>query len=299
MLAADKGLYSLGHASPLRIGVHLTATRLAVVAFKPAGRAEQLLVMDIATLAADIESCASEAGACQVLYAGQAIEDPHQPGALLAYMSHVIFDLGDLQGADEVVDYSRFEIPVDDMGMLSTWDNRLITSRWDKNEYGRRNRAKRGSGIGCYVWMPIATGSFHDCRIILPFAGAFGFGGTADPMALPEAAARSDARGYLKFYWSTVVSEGHAGHLVVAPEAWVEIPVHLVENADGTPLAHSTRLKLEALSGYLPQTRVVTDAEGRAVIRACALGLRAGDTLSIKINTDHYTAVGRVDVPVI
>lgn len=299
MLTADKGLYSLGHPSPLRIGVHLTATRLTVVAFKSVGRTEQLLVMDLATLAADIESCASEAGACQVLYAGQAIEDPHQPGALLAYASHVIFDLGDLQGADEVVDYSRFEIPVDAAGMLSTWDNRLITSRWDKNEYGRRNRAKRGSGIACYVWMPIATGSFHDCRIILPFAGAFGFGGTADPILLGPEEAASDARGYLKFYWSTVVSEGHAGNLVVAPEAWIEIPVHLVENADGTPLTHSTRLKLEALSGYLPQTRVVTDAEGQAVIRAAAFGLRPGETLSIKINTDHYTAVGRVDVPVI
>jgi len=299
MLAADKGLYGLDHASPIRIGVHLTATRLTVVAFKPVGRAEQLLVMDLATLAAAILKSASEAGAPQVLFAGHATEDPHQPGALLAYASHVIFDLGDLQGADEVVDYSRFEIPVDDVGMLSTWDNRLITSRWDKNEYGRRNRAKRGSGIACYVWMPFATGSFHDCRIILPFAGAFGFGGTADPALLGPEEAASDARGYLKFYWSTVVSEGHAGHLVVAPEAWVEIPVHLVENADGTPLAHSTRLKLEALSGYVAQTRVVTDAERRAVIRACALGLRAGDTLSIKINTDHYTAVGRVDVPVI
>ena len=87
--------------------------------------------------------------------------------------------------------------------------------------------------------------------------------------------------------------------LVVAPEAWVEIPVHLVENADGTPLAHSTRLKLEALSGYLPQTRVTTNDQGAAVIRAAAFGLRAGETLSFKINTDHYTAVGRVDVPVL
>jgi len=295
MLAANKGLYGLGHASAIRIGVHLTATRLAVVAFKPAGRAEQLLVMDIATLAAGILGTPSEAGAPQALFAGHAVEDPHQPGALLAYASHVIFDLGDLQGADEVVDYSRFEIPVDAAGMLSTWDNRLITSRWDKNEYGRRNRAKRGVGIACYVWMPLATGSFHDCRIILPFAGAFGFGGTADPVLVPEAEAPSDARGYLRFYWSAQVPE----YLTVTPEAWIDIPLQLVENADGTPLTHSTRLKLEALSGYLSQTRVVTDTEGQAVIRAAAFGLRPGETLSIKINTDHYSSVGRVDVPVL
>ncbi|WP_298679067.1 hypothetical protein [uncultured Lentibacter sp.] len=179
--------------------------------------------------------------------------------------------------------------------MLSTWDNRLITSRWDKNEYGRRNRAKRGAGIACYVWMPIATGHFADTRIILPFAGSFGFGGNADPALLTEADAPSDARGYLRYYWSASVPET----LTVAPDGWVEIPLQLVENADGAPLAHATRLKLEVLSGYVPQSRVLTDAQGRAVIRACALGLRSGETLSLKINTDHYTAVGRVDVAVV
>ena len=179
--------------------------------------------------------------------------------------------------------------------MLSTWDNRLITSRWDKNEYGRRNRAKRGAGIACYVWMPIATGHFADTRIILPFAGSFGFGGNADPALLTEADAPSDARGYLRYYWSASVPEP----LTVAPDGWVEIPLQLVENADGAPLAHATRLKLEVLSGYVPQSRVLTDAQGRAVIRACALGLRSGETLSLKINTDHYTAVGRVDVAVV
>ena len=43
----------------------------------------------------------------------------------------------------------------------------------------------------------------------------------------------------------------------------------------------------------------MTDAEGQAVIRAAAFGLRPGETLSIKINTDHYSSVGRVDVPVL
>lgn len=299
MRAADTGLYHLGHASPLTIGVHLSATRLTLVAFKPIDRLERPVILALDALATTLLDRASRAGTPEVFYEAHAIEDPKVPGTLLAYCSHVIFDLADLKGADEVVDFSRFEVPVDGAGMLATWDNRLITSRWDKNEFGQRNRAKRGSQIACYVWMPLATGSFYDSRIILPFAGAFGFGGTADPVLLGPEEAPSDARGYLRYYWSAAVPDNLAEHLVVTPEAWIDIPLQLIENADGTPLTHSTRLKLEALSGYLPQTRVVTDAEGRAVIRACALGLRAGDTLSIKINTDHYTAVGRVDVAVI
>jgi hypothetical protein len=295
MRAADTGLYHLGHASPLTIGVNLSATRLTLVAFKPIDRLERPVILALDALAATLLDRPSRAGTPEVFYEAHAIEDPSAPGTLLAYCSHVIFDLADLKGADEVVDFSRFEVPVDRAGMLATWDNRLITSRWDKNEFGQRNRAKRGSQIACYVWMPIATGSFHDCRIILPNLQVFGFGGTADPVLLGPEEATSDGRGYLRFYWSVRLPED----LTVSPEAWIEIPLHLAENADGTPLAHSTHLKLEALSGYVAQTRVVTDAEGRAVIRACALGLRAGDTLSIKINTDHYTAVGRVDVAVV
>jgi hypothetical protein len=295
MHATDTGLYRLTHDSALRIGASLTDTRLTLVAFQRVATLDGLAVTDMATLAAPILEGPSDAGVPKSFFPGYAIEDPGTPGALLAYRSHMAFDLTDLQGADEIVDYSRFEIPVDDGGMLSTWDNRLITSRWDKNEYGRRNRAKRGAAISCYVWMPIATGSFIDTRIILPFAGSFGFGGTADPALLAEADAPSDARGYLRYYWSASVPDA----LTVAPDGWINIPLQLVENADGAPLAHATRLKLEVLSGYVPQSRVLTDAQGRAVIRACALGLRPGETLSLKINTDHYTAVGRVDVAVV
>lgn len=295
MHATDTGLYRLTHDAPLRIGVSLTDTRLALVAFKRVATLDGLAVTDLDTLAGPILDGPSDAGVPKSFFPGYAIEDPSTPGAVLAYRSHVAFDLTDLQGADEIVDYSRFEIPIDDEGMLSTWDNRLITSRWDKNEYGRRNRAKRGAAIACYVWMPIATGSFADTRIILPFAGSFGFGGTANPVELTEADAPSDARGYLRYYWSASVPEA----LAVTPDGWVEIPLQLVENADGAPLAHATRLKLEVLSGYVPQSRAVTDAQGQAVIRACALGLRPSETLTLKINTDHYTSVGRVDVAVV
>ena len=295
MNTTDTGLYRLTYDSHLRIGVSLADTRLTLVAFKQLTTLDSLALTKMATLAGPILEGSSDAGVPKSFFLGHAIEDPGNPGALLAYRSHMAFDLTDLQGADEIVDYSRFEIPVNDEGMLSTWDNRLITSRWDKNEYGQRNRAKRGAAIACYVWMPIATGSFADTRIILPFAGSFGFSGTPTPVSLSAENAAGDTRGYLRYYWSASVPET----LSVAPDGWIEIPLQLVENADGAPLAHATRLKLETLSGYAPQSRVLTDAQGQAVIRACALGLKSGETLSLKINTDHYTSVGRVDVAVV
>lgn len=295
MHAADTGLYALTYETPLRIGVSLTEARLTLVAFEQVARLEGLAITDLATLVTPILEGPSDAGVPKSFLTGFAIEDPGAPGAVLAYRSHLAFDLTDLQGADEIVDYSRFEIPVDADGMLSTWDNRLITSRWDKNEYGRRNRAKRGAAIACYVWMPLATGSFADTRIILPFAGSFGIGDTPDPITITEGAQSSDTRNYLSFYWHVAAPLD----LRVMPDHWIEIPIQLAENADGAPLGHSTRLKLEVLSGYVPHARVVTDDQGQAIIRACALGLRSGERLSLKINTDHYSAVGRVDVTVV
>ena len=295
MHKTDTGLYQLTHESRFRIGVSLTKTRLTLVAFKRLVRLDGLVLTELAALTEPIMEGPPDAGVPKSFQKGFAIEDPGSPGAVLAYCSHLAFELTDLQGADEIVDYSRFEIPIDVEGLLATWDNRLITSRWDKNEYGQRNRAKRGSAIACYVWMPIATGSFADTRIILPFAGAFGIGDTPDPIVLHEGTQLSDTRNYLGYYWHVVTPRD----LTVVPDGWVEIPLHLAENADGSPLAHVTRLKIEPLSGYVPHARVVTGADGQVLIRACALGLHPGETLSLKINTDHYTSVGRVDVAVV
>ncbi len=295
MLEADKGLYCLGLDAGYRLGVDLTPTRLTLVSFVPAVPEDSLPEIALEALAGEILTGAADGGMARQDRMGFAIEDPDEEGTYLAYRSHMTFDLEDLRGADEIVDYSRFEVPIGDDGGLGTWDNRLITSRWDKNEYGKRNRAKRGAGIACYIWMPLATGSFADTRMIFPAAGGFGFGGGAfQPVALSLEAAPSDNRGYLRSYWSVF----SPADLSVRPDGWVDIPIQLVENADGSDLAYATRLKLEALSGYLPQMRITTDEQGQAVIRACALGLTVGETLSLKINTEHYSSVGRIDLAV-
>ena len=77
------------------------------------------------------------------------------------------------------------------------------------------------------------------------------------------------------------------------------VPIQLVENADGSNLALATKLKLDALSGYLPKKRVTTAADGSAATTVTALGLSPGDILDIKINTDHYTGIGRIQVAVV
>ena len=108
-------------------------------------------------------------------------------------------------------------------------------------------------------------------------------GNTPVPQAIDNTAFPSDSRGYLDCYWSASAPTG----LTVPAGGSINIPIELIENADGSSLAHATKLKLDALSGYLPKKRVTTAADGSAATTVTALGLSPGDILDIKINTDH------------
>ena len=120
-------------------------------------------------------------------------------------------------------------------------------------------------------------------------------GNTPVPQAIDNTAFPSDSRGYLDCYWSASAPTG----LTVPAGGSINIPIELIENADGSSLAHATKLKLDALSGYLPKKRVTTAADGSAATTVTALGLSPGDILDIKINTDHYTGIGRIQVAVV
>jgi len=64
-------------------------------------------------------------------------------------------------------------------------------------------------------------------------------------------------------------------------------------------VSRAATFKLEADAGYLPRRRVTTDANGHGVISVEARGLAVGDVISVKINTEHYTAIGKLRVEVV
>jgi hypothetical protein len=295
MLEQHKGFYALASTLPYRMAVHLTGAVLTIGLFRGIEADKVDIGFDV--LAAHIQSAPREGGRFDPAYAGFVTGDFPGSKALYRYLGRVSLDLAGARGKDELVDYSRIEFTCTNDGQLNTWENRLIRSRFDKNELGVRNRAKGDLTSLCYIWMPIATGLLADTRIILVEGPEphIMLGETPMPQAIDNAAFPSDSRGYLDCYWSASTPNG----LTVPAGGSMNIPIQLVENADGSNLAHSTKLKLAALSGYLPKKRVTTAADGSAVITVTALGLTLGDILDIKINTDHYTGIGRIQVDVV
>ncbi len=70
-------------------------------------------------------------------------------------------------------------------------------------------------------------------------------------------------------------------------------------NGDGAPCAHELALKLESDAGYLPKRRLTTDMNGAGSFAVEALGLSPGDQIAVKINTEHYTAIGKIILEVV
>ncbi len=295
MLEQHKGFYALTGNGPYRMAVHLTDTVLTIGLFREIGADKVDIGFDV--LAAHIQSSPREGGRFDPAYKGFVISDLPGSADLYVYLGRVSLDLAGARGKDELVDYSRIEFTCDAMGQLNTWENRLIRSRFDKNELGVRNRAKGDLTHLCYIWMPIMTGSLADTRIILigdPETHIL-LREMPVPLSIDSEDFPSNSRGYLDFYWSASTPTG----LTVPAGGSLTVPIQLAENADGSNLAHVTKLKLDTLSGYLPKRRATTAADGSAEVTVTALGLTPGDILDVKINTDHYTGIGRIKVAVV
>ena len=295
MLEEHKGLYALTGTLPYRMAVHLTDRVLTIGLFRESGGDKVDIGFD--ALAAHIQTAPREGGRFDPAYKGFVVRDLPRSSAFFEYLGRVSLDMAGARGKDELVDYSRIEFTCDTTGQLNTWENRLIRSRFDKNELGVRNRAKGDLTHLCYIWIPIMTGSLADTRIILvgdPETPIL-LGGTPVPQSIDSGDFPSNSRGYLDFYWSARVP----GDLTIPAGGSLTVPIQLVERADGSNLHHGTTLKLEALSGFLPKTRVTTAADGSAEIVIMALGLIPGDLLDVKINTDHYSGIGRLRITVV
>jgi hypothetical protein len=77
------------------------------------------------------------------------------------------------------------------------------------------------------------------------------------------------------------------------------VPIALRWNGDGAPCAHALALKLDSDAGYLPKRRLTTNASGVGSFAIEALGLSTGDQIAVKINTEHYTAIGKIILEVV
>ena len=205
-----------------------------------------------------------------------------------------IFAAG-MNGRDELVDFSLLDLAVGPNAQPMPWRNRFAQTAREKVDYSFRHRARERISNALVVFMPIAA-PFDQTRIeLICETDPILLNGTTLAGRIPDADVPKDGIWFKQFYFHAVAE----GALIVPAGGQAEVPVRLRWNKDSAACAHVTTLKLESDAGYLPKRRLVTAPDGTGSFLVQAIGLSPGDTMTVKLNTEHYTAIGKIVVQVV
>lgn len=216
---------------------------------------------------------------------------PH--GGIYKGRSYVFLD--GMRGHDEITDHALIDIMTDAGGFPLPWRNRFAQSAREKVDLSFRHRARMQASNALVIFMPI-EGPLSSARIeILCDQDPILLNGTTVIGRIDDATIPNDGQWFKQFYFHAVA----AGPVTVPVGGRAEVPIALRWNGDGAPCAHALALKLESDAGYLPKRRLVTEADGTGSFVIEALGLSPGDRIAVKINTEHYTAIGKIILEVV
>jgi hypothetical protein len=227
--------------------------------------------------------------ALQQLSTGYAAESVERDGVAYVLTDVAEHAPGSLRGFDELVDYSVFDFFVDSV----TWEPRLSATRGNKIIYSARHRALVRRQLLASLYVRFADETLdetvlhlvnHGNGLVTNLTPDIRFDGTSVPVG-PGGGAK-----WLEYMW-------HAEVWVVeqTPSA-ITFGVQLRNNKDNSLCERQTKLQIEADAGYAPKRYVTTDAQGKATFTVLPLGLTAGDSLKVKLNTTHFTNIGSAGV---
>lgn len=298
----ETGLFSIYNCDvPLHYAVDITPdyAGIAVFAHVPPGVPPGMAgVVPWATLLTHLETppaFGKNAGFVDFRYGEAFVPDfPGKPnGAVYKGRSYIF--AGGMNGLDEIVDYSLLDIAVGVDGHPQSWRNRFAQSAREKIDTSFRHRARQGISNALVIFMPI-RGRFDQARIeVLCQSDPILLNGTVLTGRIDDALILKDGHWYKRFYFHAEIAD----KMTVPAGGRSEVPVALKWNGDGTPCAHALTLTLEADAGYLPKRRFTTDASGAGIFVVDALGLDPGDHITVKINTAHYSAIGKIVLEVV
>lgn len=216
---------------------------------------------------------------------------PH--GGIYKGRSYVFLD--GMRGHDEITDHALIDIMTDNAGFPQPWRNRFAQSAREKVDLSFRHRARTQAANALVIFMPI-KGPLSSARIeILCNQDPILLNGTTVAGRIDDATIPNDGQWFKQFYFHAVATE-----TVTLPAGGrSHVPIALRWNGDGAPCAHELALKLESDAGYLPKRRLTTDSNGAGGFVVDALGLSPGDQIAVKINTEHYTAIGKIILEVV
>ena len=295
-------IYNTG--TPLHYAVDVQDTYAGLAVFARCGAGEGLRnsvgAMEWAELSEELATpFDQDRGAGFVDMRGNGIFVPDLPGCPHGgiYKGRSYVFPGGMRGHDEITNHALIDIMTDNAGFPQPWRNRFAQSAREKVDLSFRHRARMQASNALVIFMPI-KGPLSSARIeILCDQDPILLNGTTVAGRIDDATIPNDGQWFKQFYFHAVASDPAV--LSVPAGGRAEVPIALRWNGDGAPCAHALALKLDSDAGYLPKRRLMTDANGAGSFVIEALGLSPGDQIAVKINTEHYTAIGKIILEVV
>jgi len=298
----ETGLYAITNCGVPRhyaVDVKPDYISIAVFEFANPGTANGMGgVMLWADLLAHLEArpaFGNQAGFVDLAYNECFVPDlPDAPmGAI--YKGRSCLFVSGMRGHDEIVDHALIDMAVGADGRPLSWRNRFAQSVREKIDTSFRYRARESISNALVVFLPVVV-PFDQTRIeVLCQIPPILLNGTMQTGEIDDATIPKDGLWYKQFYFHALGPEA----ATVPAGGRVDLPVALKWNADGSAFAHAVALKLESDAGYLPKRRLFTAADGTGSFAIEALGLSPGDRITVKLNTEHYTAIGKIVLEVV
>ena len=214
-------------------------------------------------------------------------------GGIYKGRSYVFAD--GMHGLDEFVHHSLIDIAIGNNGQPLPWRNRFAQSAREKVDLSYRHRARTQIANALVIFMPIKA-PFDQLRVeILCNQDPILLNDTIIAGRIDDSQIPKDGQWFKQFYFHAVATSA----ATVPAGGRVDVPITLRWNGDGAPCAYELTLKLESDAGYLPKRRLTTDMSGTGSFAVEALGLSLGDQIAVKINTEHYSAIGKIILEVV
>ena len=293
-------IYNTG--TPLHYAVDVQDTYAGLAVFARCGAGEGLRnsvgAMEWAELSEELATpFDQERGAGFVDMRGNGLFVPDLPGCTHGgiYKGRSYVFLDGMRGHDEITDHALIDIMTDNAGFPQPWRNRFAQSAREKVDLSFRHRARMQASNALVIFMSI-KGPLSAARIeILCDQDPILLNGTTVAGRIDDATIPNDGQWFKQFYFHAVATET----VTVPAGGRSHVPIAMRWNGDGAPCAHALALKLESDAGYLPKRRLTTDMNGAGSFAVEALGLSPGDQIAVKINTEHYTAIGKIILEVV
>ncbi len=298
----ETGLYAITNCGvPRHYAVDIKPDYIAVAVFEfaaPGTSSAMGGVMLWADLVAHLEArpaLGNQAGFVDLTHNESFIPDlPGAPVGAIYKGRSCIFAAG-MRGHDELVDHALIDMAVGADGRPLSWRNRFAQSAREKVDTSFRHRAREGISNALVVFLPVVV-PFDQARVeVLCQVPPILLNGTVLAGTIDDATIPKDGLWYKQFYFHGVGPQA----ATVQVGGRVDVPVVLRWNADGSAFTYPVTLKLEADAGYLPKRRLLTAPDGTGSFAVEAAGLSPGDRITVKLNNEHYTAIGKIVLEVV